>query len=197
MSLLRHLGLRPLTPAQALYLRPATRFYSDWRSETASKWNSPEEIEQARHWIETFKVEDIPKKACTVGYSASSGPGGQNVNKLSTKATLHLDLGSKARTFLPDYILRKVRENSRHLTRNDEIVIQADGSRKQSENMEEVYHRLHKIIVSCVSKDVPGVTSAEKKKRVAQLQKQDANLRKKLKTMQKSKKDSRRNRRDD
>jgi len=81
MTLLRQLGLLPLTPGRSLYLRPATRFYSDWRSETASKWSSPEEIEQARHWIETFKVEDIPRKACTISYSASSGPGGQNVNR--------------------------------------------------------------------------------------------------------------------
>jgi peptidyl-tRNA hydrolase ICT1 len=88
--------------------------------------------------------------------------------RLATKATLHLDLTNRA-GFLPDYILRKVRENSRHLTKNDEIVIQADDSRKQPQNVEECFNRLHKILLSCVAKDVPGATSAEQKKRVAGL----------------------------
>lgn len=87
---------------------------------------------------------------------------------MATKATLHLDLTKNA-TFLPDFVLQKVRENSRHITREDEIVIQADGTRKQSENLEEAYQRLHKILVESVSVDVPGVTSAEKKKRVKEL----------------------------
>lgn len=90
--------------------------------------------------------------------------------RLATKATLHLDLDPKvAGTFLPDYILRKVRENSRHLTKDGQIVLQADSSRKQSDNDAEAFRRLHSIIVSCVHKDVPGATSADQKKRVAQL----------------------------
>jgi hypothetical protein len=116
--------------------------------------------------------------------------------------------------FLPEFAVRKVRENSRHLNKNEEIVFQVDGARRQGENMEEAYHRLHKILVECVSVDVPGVTSAEKKQRVKELyrlpspasprpkipqltsrsQKQDERLRRKLKTIQKSKKDSRRSR---
>lgn len=55
------------------------------------------------------------------------------------------------------------------MTNGDEVVLQADESRKQSDNLDEAYRRLHKIIVSAVSKDVPGVTSAEKKKHVAEL----------------------------
>jgi len=77
MSLFR---LQPLlSPA----IRPLlSRFYAtDWRAHLASKWNSDEEIERAREWVESFRVCDIPKKSCTIACSASSGPGGQNVNK--------------------------------------------------------------------------------------------------------------------
>jgi peptidyl-tRNA hydrolase ICT1 len=82
---------------------------------------------------------------------------------------LHLNLKTAAQ-FLPEFVLQKVRENAhQYLTKDDEIVLQADENRKQSENMQAVYHRLHQILVSSVSKDVPGVTSAEQKKRVAQL----------------------------
>jgi hypothetical protein len=66
-------------------------------------------------------------------------------------------------------VLAKIRENSRHVTKDDEVVLQADEGRKQSENMQAAYHRLHQILVSSVSVDVPGVTSADQKKRVAQL----------------------------
>lgn len=80
----RSLGLfRPALAASATGVTAAARAspYGDWRSEAASKWHSDEEIENARKWVETFKLEDIPKKACVVRHSASSGPGGQNVNK--------------------------------------------------------------------------------------------------------------------
>lgn len=62
-----------------------------------------------------------------------------------------------------------MRENSRHLTKDGQIVLQADSSRKQSDNTTEAFRRLHSIIVSCVRQDVPGATSADQSKRVAQL----------------------------
>ena len=89
MSLRQHLlpvwslGLfRPSLVASATGVTAVARaYYGDWRSDAASKWHSDEEIEKARKWVEAFKVEDIPRKACVVRHSASSGPGGQNVNK--------------------------------------------------------------------------------------------------------------------
>jgi len=102
------------------------------------------------------------------GEERKRSDGGKQKTRLATKATLHLDLNRNA-GFLPDFVLQKVRENSRHLTKDEAIVIQADGSRKRSENQDEVYQRLHKILVESVSVDVPGVTSTEKKKRVQQL----------------------------
>jgi hypothetical protein len=82
---------------------------------------------------------------------------------------LHLNLKAAAE-FLPGFVLQKVRENSRqYLTKDDEIVLQADEKRTQRENTQAAFHRLHQILVSSVSKDVPGVTSAEQKERVAQL----------------------------
>ncbi|KAI5806132.1 peptidyl-tRNA hydrolase domain protein [Geopyxis carbonaria] len=168
------------------------KFYSSWREETFSKWKDDEEIAKAREWVNSFKESDIPRKNCVLTFAASSGPGGQNVNKLSTKATLHLDLASKG-DFLPPYILRKVRENSRHLTKKDEIVVQCDESRKQSDNTEHAFHRLYTILKACVEHDLPGETSPEKHKHVKDLQNAERMQRMKIKNMQKSKKDSRRN----
>ena len=79
----RNMSLFRFRPLASNAIRPIVpRFYTtDWRTHTASKWNSDQEIERAREWVEKFKVTDIPKKSCTITYSASSGPGGQNVNK--------------------------------------------------------------------------------------------------------------------
>ena len=38
-------------------------------------------IDAARQWLSTFDVESIPRSKCTITFSRSSGPGGQNVNK--------------------------------------------------------------------------------------------------------------------
>lgn len=78
-------------------------------------------------------------------------------------------MNEDAKKFLPEYVLRKVRENSKAVTKNDEIVLQADESRKQTENSDAVYRRLHSILVDAVRMDVPGVTSAEQHKRVLKL----------------------------
>ena len=36
---------------------------------------------EARAWLSKFDVKSIPKQACEITFSRSSGPGGQNVNK--------------------------------------------------------------------------------------------------------------------
>ena len=42
---------------------------------------SEEEHQEARNWLSGFSIKSIPRNACEVTYSRSSGPGGQNVNK--------------------------------------------------------------------------------------------------------------------
>jgi ribosome-associated protein len=52
---------------------------------------------------------DIPEDECHYTYSRSSGAGGQNVNKVNTKATLHWDIASNVT------ILASVKERFRRL----------------------------------------------------------------------------------
>lgn len=80
----------------------------------------------------------------------SSGPGGQNVNKVSTKvelrvhaADLPLDPGATAR-------LRELA--GRRLTSAGELVIAADEYRSQSRNREECLRRLRELLVSAMAR---------------------------------------------
>jgi ribosome-associated protein len=78
-------------------------------------------------------------------YSRSSGPGGQNVNKVNTRAQLSVRIG--AIVGLTDRAKGKLRvlAGSR-LTTDDRIVISADSTRSQERNREAVLDRLRQLV---------------------------------------------------
>ncbi|CAD0111580.1 unnamed protein product, partial [Aureobasidium uvarum] len=122
-----------------------------------------DELDAARRWLATFDAETIPRSICDVSFSRSSGPGGQNVNKVNSKATLRLPL-SALLPMLPT-ILRPAVSKSRYSAKDD-LVIQADDSRKQNENVHRCFIKLHDMIIQVGREVVPGETSAEQIERV-------------------------------
>lgn len=50
----------------------------------------PEQIQRINDWIDKFNKDTVPKSCMSIQYVRSSGPGGQNVNKLSTKCSLEI-----------------------------------------------------------------------------------------------------------
>ena len=71
-------------------------------------------------------------------------------------------------------------------------MIQADDSRKQSDNVNTCFRRLNDLIIEAGKEAVPGETSPEQVKRVEGLQKAEKVQRRKLKEFQSKKKSSRR-----
>lgn len=99
----------------------------------------------------------------------SSGPGGQNVNKLSTAVQLRFDVrGSPS---LPnDVAIRLMKLAGKRLTKDGVIVIIAQTNRTQERNRAEARERLVELIREAAVKPVPRratkPTKASKKKRL-------------------------------
>jgi ribosome-associated protein len=84
----------------------------------------------------------------------ASGPGGQNVNKLSTAVQLRFD--ARRSPSLPDEVrVRLERIAGKRMTRDGVIVITAQRHRSQERNREDALERLLGLIRQATERPVP------------------------------------------
>jgi ribosome-associated protein len=99
----------------------------------------------------------------------SSGPGGQNVNKLSTAVQLRFDV--RHSPSLPsDVAVRLMRLAGRRMTKNGVLVLIAQNHRTQERNRAEAQERLIDLIQQAAVRPIPRratkPTRASKQRRI-------------------------------
>ncbi len=111
----------------------------------------------------------IPLDEVTITASRSSGPGGQHVNKTSTKVTLRFDLeGTRSLTDTQKARIREALGGA--VTRSGRIVIHEESHRSQSANRKRAIEKFSSLLARALTlrkKRVPTKASpAQKRKRL-------------------------------
>lgn len=92
----------------------------------------------------------IPRDELHFSFARSAGPGGQNVNKVNTKAVLRWNPSESAA--LPDPVRRRLLDRlGNRLTGEGDLVISSGRHREQGRNVGECLSRLRALIVSAVT----------------------------------------------
>ncbi|EHY55618.1 hypothetical protein HRR83_007832 [Exophiala dermatitidis] len=157
----------------------------------SSKAESHEsEYAAAREWLKKFNAVDSLRDIGEVSYSRSSGPGGQNVNKVNSKAQLRVPV-ARLLPLIPPILHQGILASRYYAESSSSLVVQADESRKQQANKETCFRKLAQLIMDEYKRAVPGETTDVQKKKVEGLQKAENEARLKKKKLHSSKKQSR------
>jgi ribosome-associated protein len=119
----------------------------------------------------------IPLDELTFTFARSSGPGGQNVNKVSSKAVLRWSLRHSA-ALSEEQRTRLSMKLASQLTTRGDLVIASERYRDQPRNREDCLQKLSSLLTAALRVPKPRrptkPTRAAKKRRLASKQQQAA-----------------------
>lgn len=121
-------------------------------------------------------------------FSRSSGPGGQHVNRTSSKATVRLPLPSPS--LLPPFVVPHLVRHSPHYTPHA-LLVSSSTQRSQQTNLTECFAKLKAAILDAAKRDLVGETSQAQKDRVKGLVAREKKKVEKVKKMRKDVKSGR------
>src|SRR3954454_23248820 len=91
----------------------------------------------------------IPDDEFTWSFARSGGPGGQNVNKVASKAVMRWNIA--ASTALPDDVkIRLALQQKRFFTQDGGLIITSQRHRDQERNREDCLEKLRAIILQAL-----------------------------------------------
>ena len=130
---------------------------------------------------EPLKVTEgivIPGSELRFTASRSGGPGGQHVNKTSSRVTLHWDL-SNTDALNSQQRARVMRRLRNRLTRDGDVLVHVDDNRSQHRNKEIARQRLADAVRSALverKKRIPTSVSKGAKKRRLETKKRRSSI---------------------
>jgi ribosome-associated protein len=96
----------------------------------------------------------VPDEELHFSYARSGGPGGQNVNKVASKAILHWPI--VANTTLPPEVRERLRvRHANRITSEGELVVQSQRYRDQGRNIEDCRTKLREMILQALRPPKP------------------------------------------
>jgi len=135
-----------------------------------------DDMKAARRWIDELRKSTIPREEVSLSFARSSGPGGQNVNKVNTKSTVRCPLSTK---WIPAWAKPVLRKSPAYVASSDSLLVTSTVHRSQAMNVEDCLAKLRCLIVDASLAGVKNETSEEQKERVKHLQRIDDARRKK------------------
>ncbi|KAJ3623693.1 hypothetical protein MTP99_017364 [Tenebrio molitor] len=107
----------------------------------------------------------IPVDQLDITYSRSSGPGGQNVNKVNTKVEVRFQLSSA--TWISEDVKSKLLEKFKNkITKDGFVIFRSDLTRHQQLNLADCLEKIRASVRACLVEDTePSEETAEKIRR--------------------------------
>lgn len=140
-------------------------FVRHWHGSRTLAQSAFQTVEVAGEKYEVFTGK-VKKEYFQVQFVRSSGPGGQNVNKVNTKAELRFNV--EQANWLPERAKAKLMEAERNrINREGELIVTSSRYRTQQKNLEDALEKVQHMVLDASTP--PPEPSADRLKRAKKL----------------------------
>ncbi|XP_014457274.1 large ribosomal subunit protein mL62 [Alligator mississippiensis] len=96
-------------------------------------------------------IPDIPVDRLSISYCRSSGPGGQNVNKVNSKAEVRFHLASA--DWIPEDVRQKMAVlHKNKISKSGDLIVSSEASRYQMKNRADCLQKIRDMILVATEK---------------------------------------------